>query len=306
LGDRYGKDGFFAFIELGSLGHWGEWHIYPDIGQLPSESIRDLYVYDYANAFPGIQLLMRRPFTITRKLNLGLYNDMTGRLEDTNTWLHWIKNGGDYLPNEKNTLVPMPDGWEKAPIGGEQAPNMSDEQVYGTNLETTLQLLKESHTTFVGPGGGYDVEANGPLQSGIDRTMSTIGYRLYIDNVEMPRFVKFGEDIQVKFGFSNDGIAPFYYKWPTKVYLFDESGKTISIYPMQMDLRQILPGQVYVVPFMLPVKNLVNGKYMIGFAIIDPLTGQPGVKVANENTRKDLIQVVGSFEVRWLFNFQNK
>jgi hypothetical protein len=231
---------------------------------------------------------------------------MTGSVVDTYTWLDWIKNGGDYLPNEKNSLVPMRDGWENAPVGGEQAPNMSDEQVYGTNLETTLQLLKESHTTFIGPGGPYDVETNGPLQSGVDQVLSTMGYRLYIDNVEMPRSVKFGNEIQIKFSFSNDGIAPFYYEWPTKVYLFDESGKIISTYPLQMDLRKILPGRVYEVPFTLAVKNLANGKYMIGLAIIDPLTGQPGVKLANENTRKDLIQTVGSFEVKWLFNFQNK
>lgn len=306
LGDRYGKDGFFAFIELGSLGHWGEWHEHPELRQLPPENIRDLYVYDYLNAFTSTQFLMRRPFTITRELGLGLYNDMTGSVVETNTWLDWIRNGGNYLPTEKNTLVPMPDGWEKAPIGGEQAPNMSDEQVYGTNLETTLRLLKESHTTFVGPGGPDEVESNGPLQSGVDQVLSTMGYRLYIDNVEMPRSVKFGNEIQIKFIFSNDGIAPFYYEWPTKVYLFDDSGKTISTYPLQMDLRKILPGRVYEMPFTLPVKNLAKGKYMIGLAIIDPLTEQPGVKLANENTRKDFIQTVGSFEVKWLFNFQNK
>jgi hypothetical protein len=231
---------------------------------------------------------------------------MTGSLEDTNIWLDWIKNGGHYLPNEKNTLVPLPNGWEKAPIGGEQAPTLSNERVYGTNLETTLQLLKESHTTFIGPGSPYKVDANSPLQAGIDQVLSTIGYRLYVDNVEMPLTVKFGKDIQIKLGFSNDGIAPFYYEWPARVYLFDESGKTLSAYPLTMDLRKILPGQVYEEPFTLPVTNLENGKYTIGVSIIDPLTGQPGVKLANENTRNDLIQTVGSFEVKRLFNFQNK
>jgi hypothetical protein len=306
LGDRYGKDGFFAFVELGSLGHWGEWHESPELRQLPSENIRDLYVYDYVNAFTGTHLMMRRPFTIARELDLGLYNDMTGSLEDTNTWLNWIKNGGDYLPNEKNTLVPMPNGWERAPIGGEQAPIMSSQQMYTTNLETTLQLLKESHTTFIGPGGPYKVATDTPLQDGIDQVLSTIGYKLYIVTVEMPLSVKFGKDMQIKFNFSNDGIAPFYYEWPAKLYLFDKSEKTISTYPLPIDLRKILPDQIYEVSFMLPVSNLENGKYKIGFAIIDPLTGHPGVKLANESVRDDLIQEVGSFEVKWLFDIPNK
>lgn len=302
LGDRYGQDGFFAFIELGSLGHWGEWHENAALRQLPSEDIRNLYVYDYVNAFKSAHLMMRRPFTIAPKLGLGLYNDMTGSLEDTNIWLGWIKNGGDYLPNEKNTLVPMPNGWERAPIGGEQAPNMSNEQIYATGIETTLQLLRESHTTFIGPGGPYKVEPNGPLQGGIDQVLSTIGYRLCIESVEMPLSAKFGKEIHIKFRFSNEGIAPFYYEWPTRIYLFDESRNIVNTYSLSMDLRKIIPDQVYEVPFSIFVGNLKNGKYTIGFAIIDPITGLPSVKLANENVRDDLIQEVGMFEVKRLFN----
>jgi hypothetical protein len=228
---------------------------------------------------------------------------MTGSPEDTSTWLAWIQHGGDYLPDEKNTLVPMPDGWKKAPIGGEQAPNMSNEEVYAANLETTLFLLEESHTTFIGPGGPYEVDVSGPQQAGIDQVLSTIGYRLYIEKAEMPIVVKFGKDMPIKFDFSNAGIAPFYYDWPVKIYLFDENGKIIGTYPLQMDLRKILPDQAYQVSFTLPVGSQENGKYSIGIAIIDPRTGKPGVKLANESVRQDLIQEVGTFEVNWLINW---
>lgn len=305
LGDRYGKDGFFAFVELGSLGHWGEWHENSELRQLPPENIRDLYVYDYAYAFPDTHLLMRRPFTVAEKLGLGLYNDMTGDIQSTNTWLDWIENGGDYLPDEKNTLVPMPDGWKKAPVGGEQSPDISNEKAYGVDLEITLQLLKESHTTFIGPGGGYDVEFNGALQSGIDQVLSTIGYRLYIDRAEMPLYVKFGDKAQIKLYFANDGIAPFYYDWPFRLYLFDESGKVLAEYLLPLDVREILPDTICPVNFALPVGDLKNGRYGIGVALIDPLTGQPSIKLANENTRSDLIMNIGSFEVKRLFILPN-
>jgi len=301
LGDRYGKDGFFAFIELGSLGHWGEWHESPELMQLPPENIRDLYVLDYVDAFPGTQLLMRRPFTITYKLSIGLYNDMTGSVDDTNDWLGWIRNGGSYLPNEQNTLVPLPEGWKNAPIGGEQAPTLTNEDLYATNLETTLRLFKDSHTTFIGPGGPYNVEVGGPLQAGIDQALSTIGYKLYIQKVDMPLVVKFGREMQIKLGFSNNGIAPFYYDWPTTIFLFDENGKELATYPLSMDVRKIFPNNINEVPFTLPINALENGKYSIGFAIIDPLTGKPGVKLANESSRQDLIQIVGTFEINWLF-----
>jgi hypothetical protein len=64
----------------------------------------------------------------------------------------------------------------------------------------------------------------------------------------------------------------------------------------------VLPGESYHVFVKIPVANLKNGTYSIGIAIIDPITRQPGVKFANENTRQDLIQYIGSFEVKKLLN----
>jgi len=303
LGEHYGRDGFFAFIELGSLGHWGEWHVHPDLSQIPDEKVRDQYVLHYINAFQDVHLLMRRPFSIAQEKGLGLYNDMTGNLEQTNTWLGWIANGGVYLPGEDNSLLAMPDGWVYAPIGGEQDPTKSDELIYGTDFAVTLDLLRKSHTSFIGPGGPYDVGLDSPLQDRLDDVLSTIGYRLFISTVEMPAKVKISSTIKIKVELSNDGIAPFYYHWPIKMYLIDESGGLLTSYLVDADIRKILPGELSSLEIMLPVGDLPNGKYAIGLAIIDPMTGQPGIRLANQNSRNDLIQEAGSFEVDWLFKF---
>ena len=54
LGEHFGTDGFVTYVELGSLGHWGEWHIKTGEGlvPMPGEAIRDEYVADYEAAFP--------------------------------------------------------------------------------------------------------------------------------------------------------------------------------------------------------------------------------------------------------------
>lgn len=298
LGERYGKDGFFAFIELGSLGHWGEWHTYLGNIKLPPEDIRNQYVYQYVDAFPGTHLLIRRPFRIAKELGLGLYNDMTADLAGTLTWLDWIQNGGIYLPEEGSGLTSMPNGWQIAPIGGEQFPELSNEQIYDTDLEQSVQLLKMSHTTFIGPGSPYDVESGGPFQAGIDQVMATIGYRLYLVRSEMPRQVLWGNKIDIKLTLGNHGIAPIYYNWPARLYLIDEQNHILVVHPLDVDLRKILPGEFCNITFEMPVNGLKNGTYSIGIAIIDPLTGQPSVRLANENIRGDLIQFLGSFEVR--------
>ena len=96
LAEFLGTDGFVSYVELGSLGHWGEWHIKSEDGlvSMPDETIRDEYAADYLAAFPTAKLLMRRPFRFAAEQNLGLYNDMTGEEKDTDEWLGWIAEGG--------------------------------------------------------------------------------------------------------------------------------------------------------------------------------------------------------------------
>ena len=85
----------------------------------------------------------------------------------------------------------------------------------------------------------------------------------------------------------------------------DENGDVIQTYTVEVDLRQLLPGQFRDVMTVIPVGFLKNGSYSIGIAILDPLTGLPAVKFANENSRKDLIQNVGSVDVNWLLDIDS-
>ena len=50
LGARFDGDPFVAYVEMGSLVHWGEWHIHEKIGRMPAESIRDQYLQAYLDA----------------------------------------------------------------------------------------------------------------------------------------------------------------------------------------------------------------------------------------------------------------
>ncbi len=300
LGHRYGADGFFAYVELGSLGHWGEWHVAYNAGirDLPLKAIRDQYVEQYREAFPNTPLLMRRPFSIARQLDLGLYNDVAGSPGGTQEWLSWIANGGDYnQTGEIGELVPMSSAWQTSPIGGEQTAALSPEQLYGSSLEQTIQLLQKSHTTFIGPNSPADLDPGGHLQAGIDRVLSSIGYRLYVEQVTGPRWVLPGEPLDLQLVFKNEGIAPFYFDWPTQLYLIDQNGSIQASHSVDVNLREFLPGQPYAVPVSVPLQGLQTGSYQVGFAILDPLTRQPAIRLAMDNARADLIQVLGTVTI---------
>jgi len=305
LGHRYGQDGFFAFIELGSLGHWGEWHVSTEVSQFPNESVRELFVTHYISAFPNTPLLMRRPFSIAKILNLGLYNDMTGDFESTTTWLDWIAYGGDYsVTGEKNALVPMPDGWMKAPIGGEQAPSISNEDFYGEKLNQTLDLVKRSHTTFIGPNGPYNVEMNGNLQNGVNQVLSLLGYRIYVEQIQMPRWVIMKKSLRIQLSFNNDGIAPMYYNWPTNLYLLDKNREVVSVSQLDLDIRKIMPGERYRILTNVPLAGLKSGTYSLGIALVDSRTQKPAVQLAMEGDWNNLIYELGFFYYFRVFNYK--
>ena len=105
-----------VYIELGSLGHWGEWHVNISAGiqSLPEESVRERYMIPWTEAFPDSMILMRRPFSEGEHYGTGLYNDMTGQPESTEEWFRWINEGGEFdQTHEKKGLSAMKDFWKK-------------------------------------------------------------------------------------------------------------------------------------------------------------------------------------------------
>jgi len=305
LGNKYGRDDSIAYIELGSLGHWGEWHVKYDEGirRLPPETTRDEYVSHYLKAFPNTHLLMRRPFNIAIRSHLGLYNDMIGHISSTEEWLDWIKNGGDYQQaQEENALSAMPEGWQVAPIGGEQTTSIGNEDLYGKYLEQTIDLLKASHTTFIGPGSPYNIGEGTNLQVGIDQVLATIGYRLYIKQISIPEWIYWRNEIPIEIIFSNDGIAPIYYNWQCNIYIENDQGNILTEDKLDIDLRAILPKQDIRVKYQLPYEITNDKPFSVGIAIIDPITNQAAVKFAMDNSREDLIQNLGQFRVIKIIN----
>jgi hypothetical protein len=302
LGERYGNDPFFAYVELGSLGHWGEWHVDTGSGirRLPVEETRQAYVGHYRAAFPDTFLLMRRPFRIARQWNLGLYNDLTGDPQGTAEWLGWIARGGEYdQTGEEQALAPMPLAWRTAPIGGEQTGSLSDQALYETDLDQTIRLLERSHTTFIGPNSPYDVDPRSPLQAGLDRVMARIGYRIYVQEVRLPFTVRAGprSSMQVSIRFANDGVAPLYSNWPARFYVHGPDGDVRLQFLARLDVREIQPGRPYTVTIDFPLRGLNAGTYALGFAITDPTSRRPAVRLAMGNPRKDFVQELARFEV---------
>lgn len=82
---RWGSDPAFAFMKLGSVGHWGEWHhatavsVGPTYG-FPANTVTAQYIDHYANAFGVARCAIRR--NVQRAVELGMSTFIDGFLND--------------------------------------------------------------------------------------------------------------------------------------------------------------------------------------------------------------------------------
>lgn len=280
LGERYGDDPFVAYVQLGSLGHWGEWHVHSGAGQMPLEAVRDRYALPYLDAFPRAFLMMRRPFAFAQRYDLGLFNDTAGEPGATQEWLDWIDRGGDYdQTGEEDALLPMPDGWRTAPIGGELSTRLGAEALLSNkNLGRTLSLFSRSHTSWFGPGSFVKIKKEGKLQGALDQVNRLVGYRLRVESASV------SAGPRVCLTWANEGIAPFYFDWQPCLRLTAEDGRE-KRFPLTMTLSDVQPGAGYQAEAVLD--GLPAGSYRLEVGILDPATGEAGVALAMEVDNED-------------------
>ena len=293
LGEWLGTDGFVSYVELGSLGHWGEWHIKAEEGlvPMPGEEVRDSYVQDYLDAFPQAKLLMRRPFRIAAQAGLGLYNDMTGDPKDTEEWLRWIEQGGWY-GREPDALAAMPDFWRTVPAGGEFTSATGMETLLHTELNRTLELVRRSHMSFIGPK-----LADPAYRTGYQAVLRELGYRLWVETAKLTG-AETGSTLTLTL--CNEGNAPFYWDWPVQVFVEDADGTTLETQPLELQLSTLQPGTSQTVTAALQTVHSTfrfRDEKHITLGIVDPMTGRCAVRLAmqaeQENGRTVLFQHVG-------------
>ncbi|MDI3312027.1 MAG: DUF4832 domain-containing protein, partial [Thermoanaerobacterium sp.] len=304
LGERYNNDPRIAFIQLGSLGHWGEWHTWPlGSGEFPTTEVSDKYVEHYIKYFPNKIIGMRKPFDIAADNKIGLYNDMFGDKGATEEWINWFTQGR-YDEYNGEYMKPMPDFWKYAYSGGEFAFGNALMFLTDDKIADTLRLARMSHTSFLGPSSPLDIgmidgevvvsgEKKKPLPDGhpikenIDILHKTMGYRFVLESFSHNKYVKQGEKLNIKMVWNNRGIAPFYYKWPIQISLANTKGDIIYSWNLEEDIRKWLPGIARVDTDIVIPKDIAPGEYTFLISINDPTFNKPGIKLAIDGMRGD-------------------
>lgn len=298
LAQRYAQDPQIAFVELGSLGHWGEWHVLESAGiaQFPEEAISDKYVQSYLDSFGAGRLLLRRPFTVGSQEGMGLYNDSFGIPESHLLWLDWIENG--YVSDQNGeALPPMRNFWEKAPSGGEFSSSEENAWYFSqTQFPTTMELLNQSHTTFLGPNAPKSGELTGIEQENMLQFLAEMGYCLGVRSCSLSRSL-FSGRMDLTMDWENTGIAPLYATCPILLEIRGASGETIWETYYEQDFRSFLPGTFSLSLPLEGAEELEKGTYSLYIGIVDPMTGEPSIELRMDTERDGNKYLLIQFEI---------
>lgn len=277
LSERYDSDPYILSIQLGSLGHWGEWHVHDDLDmKFPRQEIADVYVEHYVKSFSNTLLQMRRPYPLAKKYGMGLFNDVFGYEEGTYEWLNWIKEG--YISSQTDESMPsMNDVFGSVYIGGEIASYDPIEYYFTDGYASMLKQVQDTHMSYVGPKSPIWLEG---YTEEIERLSQELGYCFGIKQIGTRRF---GSKLHISINLENINYAPMAENWLVRLYVLDHNQNIFEYKDIDAGLNEYFKSKKISIWMNAPKE------YHIAIGIIDPITNEPSVSLVNNEKVSEFI-----------------
>jgi hypothetical protein len=275
LGARYDHNPRVAFVALGVLGFWGEWHTYPHAEWFASSETQRRIVDAYHRAFPDKILMGRYPSgDLGTEPWLGYHDDMFPA--DSNGAEDW-----NFMPMMRRSG--RTENWRSAAIGGEMEPGKAT-QWLGVGFGTTRAAMEAMHVTWIGPySPAIEPNQTADFVQSCQRMVRRMGYQFRLSEIRVDTRAYAGTTLPVSVDGVNEGLAPFYYPWPVQMALIRPDDTVAKVVGVPVDVRTWQPGDFHFAASMS--LRVPAGRYRLVLGIIDPWLGRPAVAFANDLPR---------------------
>ena len=304
-------DSPIAFVQIGSLGHWAEFHTWPYVGPngesnytgaFPPNEISNQYIQHYIDAFADqedhTQLMIRRSVDLAKNNNkgliLGMYNDVFGDQPSFDSewgWYTGTQNG--YWDDIGQRQPGHPNFWDVRISGGEfygGAYGMNAALTTGSGFNETLRQTELSKPSWLGPNAPASLAVGNPLQGNMDRLKKRMGYHFVLNKATYPE-AQNGGTLDVSVVVENKGVQHFPFNWPIELQL-RSGGSIVARQTATANLTAWRTG-LHTVSGSLSTSALPNGTYDLTIAILDPASNRPAVDFANTDRLSDGAYKIG-------------
>lgn len=287
LGARYDRDPRLAFVPLGLLGLWGEWHNYPRAELFASKAVQAEVMDAYAAAFKTTRLLARYPagsgdatYAPNNLRSVGYHDDSfawatipTGRPEDSWFFVARLNAAG------------AASKWRGHPIGGEVRPEVwnclwNDPTCAPAGQEFT-RCVTNTHATWLANHGVFANDLQGAQLQRALAGARLLGYEFHVTQATMGDAYS-AAPLRVSISVTNSGIAPFYYDWPLEYGALSTNGTLTAAWPTGLKLTAIQPGAAArYLEHQVPNLDLPPGSYTLAVRVAHPLANGKPLRFAN-------------------------
>ena len=290
MGEKYDGDPRVAFLTMGFLGHWGEWHSYPRDELFPDKKYQAEVISLFQKSFTKTQVMMRYPagdgdfhYTKNSDLPFGFHDDSfawatisTGKDEDDWFFQALLETAGPEAVNR----------WKTHVIGGEIRP-----EIWGCIFDTPGcevegqgfdDCVNATHVSWLMDSGMFQ---DAPSKARSDKAKASVvkmGYELFVSSADVS---KSENSTSLKVNVTNRGVAPFYYDWPVELSVLDKAGKPVTSKTMNWKLSSVLPAGKVIWEATLDRK--VGDNESIAIRVANPMTGGKPLRFANKTQNSD-------------------
>ncbi|VGP67069.1 hypothetical protein SB5531_00514 [Klebsiella variicola] len=297
LGQRYDGNPELAFIDIGMIGSWGEWHnsnfsdIPPLMEKYTPEQL-NRYVDMHFDSFPKTPKIMLisggDSLAWASRRGAGWRADCWGDWHNfSSEWSHMRDDYPQRLAAAQAAAPGFVDSWKRAPVSLEICGYMSEWQSVQhytrEEVQATFDWALQQHSSSLNlksrpiPAEYRDI---------VDKALLRIGYRFRVNKLAFETPVKAGRPLAINVTWRNDGVAPAYLPYPVQWRVVNALGATVTQLKTQDDVRRWLPGDMQsTVTLALPA-SLPAGDYALQTAITDA-QGKPRLLLANQGKTAD-------------------
>ncbi len=272
-------------VDISTVGFWGEgWSDY-----MPEFAVQKKLIDIYLKAFRKTPLSVNfdepEALAYGTSQGAGWRFDCLGDMRKT--WSEML----DSYP-EQIAKTHIEDVWKTAPVSMEVCGVAESWHRSGWDVHYILSEALRWHVSTI----NLKSSAIPPdWQVEFDEFQKKMGYRFALRRVEWEQKVRAGDPLQLKTWWVNEGVAPISRPYVLAFRLKD--AKHSAILRTDVDLRKWLPGDaVFDDPIFVPA-DLPLGEYEVGLAILDPVSLEPGVKLAIEGREADGWYKLGELRV---------
>lgn len=301
FGAQYNGDPRIDHIDIGMVGHWGEWHVSKaqEYGlTMPSLDIKKKYIDYHLNAFPDTQLLML----------LGEFSDPTMddalryAVEQGTGWradcLGDLKTGWNHMNDgypARITGAGVQDAWKNAPVAFESCGDMQTWYTLGYDVNTIFNYALDYHISIL------NAKSVIPPEEWVDEIIEfskKMGYRYTLKSSHFNNPVDYNETLTLSMEWENLGVAPAYKGYLLAVRLHnpqDEQSFTLST---SYNTKSWLPGSFSIDASILLTTDITLGGYQVSLGLLDPNTLEPVIRLDNQGQTPDLWLPIGNLQVK--------